>query len=277
MKRIITGILAFSAWLLLLFLGSFSLFSLVITALAALALAEYLAIVLPDLSRRARIPLILFGLLPLIGAYAGGPAGLLGGMILGLIALLLHAIFRYADLSQPYEMISRAGFGYFYLSLCCAHLILLMGLPQGWAWLLLLTAITAGSDTAAFYTGKKFGTRKLCPAISPGKTWEGFAGGLAGSLIAALLIRHFFLPDQGLFWISFLALLLGGLGAAGDLSESVIKRAFGVKDSGRILPGHGGLMDRIDSLLLTAPALYYLLSFCAGPCLGTFTKCTPLF
>jgi phosphatidate cytidylyltransferase len=142
-----------------------------------------------------------------------------------------------------------------------------MTLPQGRAWLLLLTAITVASDTAAFYTGSKFGKHKLCPAISPGKTWEGFAGGLAGSLGASLLVRHFFLPEQGLLWICFIVLLLGCLGAAGDLSESVIKRAFGVKDSGSLLPGHGGLLDRIDSLLLTAPVLYYLLYFGTGLCL----------
>jgi phosphatidate cytidylyltransferase len=267
MKRIITGIMAGAAWLLLLFLGPFSLFSLTITGLAGVALAEYLAIVLPGVDRRDKTPLILFGLLPLVGVFFGGPAGLLGGLTIGLIALLLYSIFRYADLDQPYEVISRGGFGYFYLSLCSAHLILLMALSQGRAWLLLLTAITVASDTAAFYTGRKFGTHKLHPAISPGKTWEGFAGGLLGSLIAAFLIRHFFLPEQGLLWISFIGLLLGCIGAAGDLSVSIIKRAFGVKDSGNILPGHGGLLDRIDSLLLTAPLLYYLLFFGTGLCL----------
>ncbi|HEX9716151.1 MAG TPA: phosphatidate cytidylyltransferase [Desulfurivibrionaceae bacterium] len=267
MKRLITGVTASAAWLLLLFWGPFPLFWLVITALAGVALAEYLTIVLPGLRQRVRVPLILFGLLPLLGAYSGEATGLLGGLSLALIALLLHTVFRYASLAQPYEVISRGGFGYFYLSLCSAHLILLMALPQGRAWLLLLTAITVASDTAAFYTGSKFGRHKLCPAISPGKTWEGFAGGLAGSLGAALLVRHFFLPEQGLVWICLIVLLLGCLGAAGDLAESVIKRGFGVKDSGSLLPGHGGLLDRIDSLLLTAPVLYYLLYFGTRLCL----------
>ena len=267
MKRLITGVLASAAWLILLLLGPLPLFWLAITALAGVALAEYLAIVLPDLSRRARMPLIFFGLLPLLGVYSGEAAGLLFGLSLALVALLLHTVSRYASLAHPYEVISRGGFGYFYLSLCSAHLILLMALPQGRAWLLLLTAITAASDTAAFYIGSKFGRHKLCLAISPGKTWEGFVGGLVGSLGAALLVRRFFLPGQGLFWMCFIVLLLGCLGAVGDLSESVIKRAFGVKDSGNLLPGHGGLLDRIDSLLLTAPMLYYLLYFGTGLCL----------
>ena len=267
MKRLITGVLASIAWLLLLFLGPFPLFWLAIIALAGVAQAEYLTIVLPDLDRPTKTPLILFGLLPLIGAYSGDAAILLCGLVLALIALLLYTLSRYAAFVHPYEIISRGGFGYLYLSLCSAHLILLMDLPQGRAWLLLLTAITAASDTAAFYTGSKFGKHKLCPAISPKKTWEGFSGGLVGSLGAALLVRHFFLPEQGLPWIFLTVLLLGCLGAAGDLSESVIKRAFGVKDSGSILPGHGGLLDRIDSLLLTAPVLYYLLYFGTGLCL----------
>ena len=267
MKRLITGVLASTAWLLLLLLGPFPLFWLAVTALAGVGIAEYLAIALPGLSRSARTPLILFGLLPLVGAYSGETTGLIGGLSLALVALLLHNIFRYASLPQPYEVISRGGFGYLYISLCSAHLVLLMTLPLGRAWLLLLTAITAASDTAAFYTGSKFGRHKLCPAISPGKTWEGFAGGLAGSLAAALLVRHFFLPGQSLLWMCFIALLLASLGAAGDLSESMIKRAFGVKDSGSLLPGHGGLLDRIDSLLLTAPALYYLLYFWTKSCL----------
>jgi len=267
MKRLITGVMASAAWLLLLFLGPFPLFWLVITALAGVALSEYLTIVLPELSRRARLPLILFGLLPLLGAYSGEATGLLGGLSLALIVLLLHSLSRYTSLAQPYEVISRSGFGYLYLSLCSAYLVLLMALPQGRAWLLLLTTITVASDTAAFYFGSKFGRHKLCPAISPGKTWEGFAGGLVGSLGAGLLVRYFFLPEQGLVWICLIVLLLGCLGAAGDLSESVIKRAFGVKDSGSLLPGHGGLLDRIDSLLLTAPVLYYLVYFGTGLCL----------
>ena len=196
MKRLITGVLASAAWLILLLLGPLPLFWLAITALAGVALAEYLAIVLPDLSRRARMPLIFFGLLPLLGVYSGEAAGLLFGLSLALVALLLHTVSRYASLAHPYEVISRGGFGYFYLSLCSAHLILLMALPQGRAWLLLLTAITVASDTAAFYIGSKFGRHKLCLAISPGKTWEGFVGGLLAALARPCLSGIFFCPGK---------------------------------------------------------------------------------
>lgn len=261
MKRFITGIVAVSAWLFLLTTGPFLLFWLAITFLAAVALAEYLAIVLPAGDRQHKPLLVVFGLLPLIGSCTGQPFMVLAGLIAALTALLLFAVLGHTRLSAPYELISRSGFGYLAVSLCSAHVVLLMAMPQGRAWLLLLTAVTAASDTAAFYTGTLFGRRKLCPAISPGKTWEGFLGGLAGGLLAALLVRIFFLPGQGIPWIIGIALLLGCLGVVGDLAESMVKRAFTVKDSGTILPGHGGLLDRIDSLLLTAPVLYYLLSF----------------
>lgn len=259
MKRLITGIIAVSAWLLLLFLGPFPVFWLAITAVTAIGLSEYGSIALPGPDRHYRLVLILFGLLPMVGAYSGQPLLLLCGLTVALLATFVFALSRYSNLAAPFDFISRGGFGYLYISLGCAHLVLLMDLAQGRSWLLLLTAITAAADTAAFYTGKMLGKHKLCPAISPGKTVEGFLGGLIGSLIAAFTVRSFFLADFSLLWLAFIAIIMNCMGVAGDLSESVLKRAFGVKDSGTILPGHGGVLDRIDSLLLTAPLLYYML------------------
>ncbi|MGV1098628.1 phosphatidate cytidylyltransferase [Thiovibrio sp. JS02] len=263
MKRLITGVAAVIAWLLLIFLGPYPVFWLAITALAAVAFSEYLAMALPAGNSGHAFALCLFGILPVVAAFPGEPGILLAGLVLSLLGLMLYGLFCYPRLLQPFDLISRSGFGSLYIGLASAHLILLMGLPQGRYWLLFLTAITAASDTAAYYTGSLLGKNKLCPAISPGKTWEGFFGGLCGSLLASFAVKFFFLPEESNLWIGFLALLLSCLGVAGDLSESMLKRAFGVKDSGTILPGHGGLLDRIDSLLLTAPALYYLLHFYA--------------
>jgi len=261
MKRLITGIMAIIAWLLLILLGPAPLFWLAIIALAGLAFSEYLGIALPAGNGKFIVPLCLFGILPVVASYHGSHSALLCGLFLSLAALMLFTLFCYNNLKQPYEVVSRSAFGVFYIAFSSAHLVLLMGMPQGRFWLLLLSAITAASDTAAYYAGTLFGKNKLCPAISPGKTWEGFFGGLVGSLSAALVVKFFFLPDESNLWIVAIALLLCCLGVAGDLSESMLKRAFGTKDSGTILPGHGGLLDRIDSLLLTAPALYYLLLF----------------
>ncbi|HIJ78195.1 MAG: phosphatidate cytidylyltransferase [Desulfobulbaceae bacterium] len=261
MKRVITGICISGLWLLLLFTSPFPIFWLTITLVAAVALAEYFTIALPKQDKHYRLLLILLGLLPLIGAYPGHNLLMLCGLTIALLALLIFSISRYSALAQPFEFISRAGFGFFYISLCIAHLILLMDLLQGRFLLLLLTAITAGSDTAAYYSGRLFGKHKLSPAISPGKTIEGFIGGVVGSVMAAMVVKYFFLPDFSYLWVGLTAVALSCLGVVGDLSESVIKRTFAVKDSGSILPGHGGVLDRIDSLLLTAPALYYIVIF----------------
>lgn len=135
--------------------------------------------------------------------------------------------------------------------------------PQGAAAprLLMLFAIVMLADTAAYFTGMSMGRRKLAPGISPGKTVEGVVGGLAGGLLAALLVRWLLLPQMPLWHAAVLGLLVAALGVLGDLLESVLKRWAGVKDSGRLFPGHGGMLDRLDSLLFGAPVLYYYFTF----------------
>jgi len=126
------------------------------------------------------------------------------------------------------------------------------------AWrLLLLLAIVMGADTAAFFVGSALGRHKLAPAISPGKTVEGLVGGLAGGILGALAVRWIGLKALPLAHAVVLGFLGAALGAAGDLAESLIKRWSGVKDSGSLFPGHGGMLDRLDSLLLAGPVLYY--------------------
>jgi phosphatidate cytidylyltransferase len=117
--------------------------------------------------------------------------------------------------------------------------------------------VVFAGDTGAYYTGRAIGRRKLAPRISPGKTWEGVAGGLLGNVIAVLLARATFFPELLVGEVIPLALLMGGLGVTGDLGESMIKRGAKAKDAGGLLPGHGGLLDRFDSMLFNAPVLYY--------------------
>jgi phosphatidate cytidylyltransferase len=127
---------------------------------------------------------------------------------------------------------------------------------------LLLASLTLVwiADSAAYFVGRRFGRRKLAPAISPGKTWEGVAGGLAASvayaIILALAAPSGLPAAQGFAWVGYvlIAVLLCGLGVVGDLFESAVKRRAGVKDSGSLLPGHGGVLDRIDSATSTLPA-----------------------
>ncbi len=150
-----------------------------------------------------------------------------------------------------------------YVGGCMASLALVRDFNPTGAWVLLTMVLAWGSDTSAYFVGRKFGKTKLAPRISPKKTLEGSAGGLAASVLGAL-IMSFFLPGLDPIDAIALGILAGAAGQAGDLLVSVLKRSSGVKDSGGILPGHGGILDRVDALAFTAPATWAYGHFIAG-------------
>lgn len=121
--------------------------------------------------------------------------------------------------------------------------------------------ILMGSDTGAYFTGKAIGKHKLIPKISPGKTWEGLLGGLVAAAAFAALATFWFFPELPYQFSIPLAVVMSVIGVLGDLAESAMKRGAGAKDAASILPGHGGFLDRLDSLLLNAPILYYFARF----------------
>ncbi|GMT42691.1 MAG: phosphatidate cytidylyltransferase [bacterium] len=151
-----------------------------------------------------------------------------------------------------------------YIGVCFSSTVLIRKLPDGEKLFLLICFATWGADIGAYYAGRAFGRRKLAPAISPGKTVEGFLGGFLFSFVFGFVFVYFFYkPAFGITMIA--AALAGGLiGPLGDLSESMFKRYFGQKDSGAILPGHGGVLDRVDALMLAAPAFYIFLAIRDG-------------
>lgn len=125
-------------------------------------------------------------------------------------------------------------------------------------WLMFALILSWAGDTAALYIGKAFGRHKLAPVISPQKTWEGAAGSIAGALIAGGIYAHYLIPDTPFAIILPLAAAGNIAGQLGDLTESAVKRRADVKDSGSSLPGHGGWLDRIDSMLFAVPVIYAL-------------------
>jgi phosphatidate cytidylyltransferase len=145
--------------------------------------------------------------------------------------------------------------GTLYIGLCLGHLSLLRTVHDGAWWVLLALLATWAYDTGAYFTGRAIGRRPFMAHVSPSKTFEGVTGGLALSMIVGLFATF---AVGLLVWQSlFLGLLLGVVAQIGDLVESMIKRQSGVKDSGTLFPGHGGLLDRVDSLLFTGVATYY--------------------
>lgn len=176
--------------------------------------------------------------------------------------------------------LSGTVFGAIYVGWLISHLILLMQMPEvlkplvytnifnipirlGTSLALLPFVLTWTNDTMAFFTGRRFGRRKLFPSISPNKTWEGVIGGAVGAIIAAFIYQQIYAPY--LSW--FDCMMLGGgtaiVAPIGDLVESMIKRDVEIKDVSTTIPGHGGFLDRFDSLLFTAPLIYYYLRFFA--------------
>ena len=181
-------------------------------------------------------------------------------IIVLVIATLINAMLRGAPFDK---MIASAGatiLGVLYIALLGTHLVLIRtGFePQLSAHLLsFFFLVLMGSDSGAYYVGRAIGKHKLAPSISPGKTWEGVAGGIAAALGMAVLAHYWFFRELPLKWMLPLALTMSIVGIFGDLVESALKRSASAKDAANILPGHGGLLDRLDSLLFNAPLLYY--------------------
>lgn len=185
-------------------------------------------------------------------------------LLLIIIALTVSVLIACTLRGAPFEkMIASIGatiLGVLYVALLGGHLVAVRtGFDQTLSAHLLsfFFMVIMGSDTGAYYVGKAFGKHKLAPSISPGKTWEGVAGGLAASLLMATIAHFWFFGDLPLKWAVSLAAVMSVVGIFGDLTESALKRGAGAKDAANILPGHGGLLDRLDSLLFNAPVIYY--------------------
>ncbi len=157
--------------------------------------------------------------------------------------------------------------GILYIGWLLSYLVSLRGLDDGRNWIFLALFTTFASDTAAFFTGRALGRHPLAPNISPGKTWEGAIGGVLGAILVSLF---FVLPtplslNPYLNWgqAILLGLLVSVFGQIGDLTESLLKRNVGVKDSGTLIPGHGGVLDRVDSIVFAGVVVYYFALFVA--------------
>jgi len=173
------------------------------------------------------------------------------------LTVALVYLFRINDLTTAAPEFAITVSGLLYVPLLLGHLVLTRELLHGVQWVFLLLLLVMSGDTAAYYVGRSLGRRKLYPLVSPNKSVEGAVGGLAGSLLGAFIARLTFFPELTVGDSLLTALFIGPLGQMGDLFESLLKRSFGVKDSGTIIPGHGGILDRLDSILFAAPALYY--------------------
>lgn len=268
MQRIVPGLLIAGFWLLLLLQGSIILFCFVIVPIVLVAANEYVHMA----DKRKVVPVERW----LVNCILAGPvvmtcmrpntATLLLTTLVSFLALTCYILYRYKDIADSFGLDSfglfcRLVFGVVYIGVLGAHLVLLRFLPDGGSWLIIASAITACSDSGAYFVGKAIGKKKLCPNISPNKTVEGAVGGILCGLAGAVLFALLLLPTVNWLFFTCAALILAVAGIAGDLTESIIKRGTATKDSGHCLAGHGGILDRVDSLLFVCPILFYLLAF----------------
>ena len=264
-----SGLVALIVWVL--FFSPVWVFSLVAIVFTGLALNEFFALVeLKGIVIERWIGLAVGLLIPfsIVQEFEPTKGWELFFMVLAFLALFLLQL-RRQDSSQAIVGISTALFGIFYVSWCFSFLIKLRflsaaNLPDG-RWLVaLVLLITKAGDVGAYAVGSIFGRHTFIPRISPSKTWEGVVGGLFFSVAAALAMRGVF-SQVHIGHLLTLGLLLGTLGQLGDLSESLIKRDAQIKDSGQLLPGMGGVLDVLDSLLFTSPIGYfYIRKFLIG-------------
>jgi phosphatidate cytidylyltransferase len=272
MKRVLTAVVLIPLVLLLIFEAKPWLLILVVAAVAELALWEYLALADATGAKTPRIAAMVA--VALLFACVYQRPDFLGTLVSALaLGLFVLCGFR-APVQRVLPDAAYSVFGMLYVGMSLTTLPLLSEQENGPSLLIFLFFVVWAGDTAALYVGRAWGRRKLAPAISPGKTWEGSAASAVASvvigwllvLLAGSLSRGNFgklssllsFPGSTARWL-VLALILNVAAQIGDLVESAIKRGAGVKDSGSLLPGHGGVLDRIDALLLAAPALWYAL------------------
>jgi phosphatidate cytidylyltransferase len=232
----------------------FALFSLVV---AAIALREYVAMTMKGRPAAERTLVVLIGLAFGVAVYLQPGAGVAWGMAAVVLVAAL-VLSRPDDMPTAGARLGTAGFGIFYVAGMVVSLPLLhRDARHGSLWVALAIAVTFACDTGAYFVGRGLGRHKLAPAVSPGKTIEGGVGGLLAAFGFTVLARYTFFP--ALTWLDcvLVGLAAGVLGPIGDLTESLLKRSAGVKDSGNLIPGHGGMLDRIDAVLFVGAYVYW--------------------
>lgn len=222
---------------------------------------EYDRLALPAADGGRRWLLVLFSADVVLAALLG-PGTVAAALGVGLLLLLAAELSGPGEPAELWQRLALRGFGLLYLGglFACLMLVRLRGGPLHF---LMVVACVVAADAGAYYAGHLWGQRRMAPRLSPGKSLEGLAGGLALALVVGAVFGSFLLDSEatwaGIVRGALLGLALGGASVLGDLLESLIKRAAGAKDSGNLLPGHGGMLDRVDGLMLAGPVMLLFL------------------
>ncbi len=265
-KRWITAAILIPILLLILIKGTTLMVSVLVSLVAILAIREYLKIVIDTddgpVSNTIKIISYTVSIALALSASLGSWQVILLILTLNLMALSIFVLSRFASNKAIFDIISKQVLGIVYIPVSLSLLIFVKELDKGTFWIIWLLIVIFANDTGAFYAGTFLGKNKLSPNISPNKTIEGSFGGIFASVIVGFIASLVFFDELSLSFIIIpCSVVLAIAGQVGDLFESAMKRASSIKDSGSILPGHGGMLDRIDGLLLAIPVLYTYLVF----------------
>jgi phosphatidate cytidylyltransferase len=266
-KRLLSAAVLVPGVVLLVLYGPAWSIAAALAAFAFLAGLELAAMAHPASGRAGRFPGALLAAATAVAVALGAcqPLAAVAALLAIAPLALLASLVSRAEPAASAPRAAIAGFGAVYCGGLLGSVSLLYpitslrwppagpALEAGRSWILLLLTGIIASDTFAYALGRLFGKRKLAPRISPGKTWAGALGGVLGSALAVAAFKLSALPELAWWEVAALGVPLSVLGQLGDLAESLLKRGFGVKDSGNLIPGHGGVLDRVDSLLFAAP------------------------
>jgi phosphatidate cytidylyltransferase len=259
-KRWITGLTALPFLIFWLGWGSPLMFALLIALVCLLSLREYFQMTLGGNAGGIFPPLAILGyaagLFILWAAHGNSAAFILVIITINFLLCGVLLLLRFKTDATILSAVAMQIQGVVYIPILISCLIRIRNTDDGILWIFFLLAIVFAGDIGAYYAGTYLGRHKLCPSVSPNKTIEGAVGGLCANLLIGAVIKAIFLP--GLSWPACLVmfLLIGAAGQTGDLYESALKRSVQIKDSGTLLPGHGGMLDRIDALLFASPVAF---------------------
>ena len=243
--------------------GSYLLFTAFIALLSFIGLMEYCRMTLPRRPIAGVIVPLAGALLPFL-FYIRSAAFTTFAIAILFLSISVYILFSFKDIQRAASEAGALVFGVIYIPYLLGYLVLLRSHPEGFRWILLIMFIVMSGDSAAYFIGCRYGKTKLYPEVSPNKSVEGALGGLLGSLAGAIIAKELFFGELTLMNAIVASLLIGAFSQVGDLFESLLKRSCGVKDSGTIFPGHGGVLDRFDSILFAAPVTYYFALYVAG-------------
>lgn len=264
MKRVVSAVVFIPLFFVVVAWGPPVAFFALVAAATGLGLWEFFELADASGARVVRGAGMVGGLSLTAGLYMGRPGLVLAALALAVIYPLSRLLVTEGSNGRALAGSAATCFGAVYVGGLLGYTLLLRGLSYGRRAVFLLVAVVWLHDTLAYYGGRTWGKRPLAPGISRGKTVEGTYCGMGGALLGALIARLTFLPALSAWGVLVIGLAGGAAAELGDLAESIIKRAAGKKDSGWMVPGHGGILDRLDSILFAAPCLYYGLLWTVG-------------